>query len=228
MKNRSVVFCVVLTLPCALAQLSRTGGRAEGATKPLDVKIDRFDASDAVFRDGLSVLSLNNVEGLHLGFEEVIRNKIQDDPRAQGPTFSIHLEGKTVREILDELCRSDVRYVWSEDEYSVNVYPRETIDDSDYLLNLWIGNIAVTSIPDPDQALTPLSKLFPHQQIGYFGPGLGDNSYGAPWSVHFENLRVRQFINRVSEHMGPRTSWVWEGGRQERMFTFLKGGFHSR
>jgi hypothetical protein len=27
--------------------------------------------------------------------------------------------------------------------------------------------------------------------------------------------------------MGPRTSWVWEGGKNERMFTFLKGGFHT-
>jgi hypothetical protein len=27
--------------------------------------------------------------------------------------------------------------------------------------------------------------------------------------------------------MGPRTSWVWQGGQNERMFTFLKGGFHT-
>ena len=32
-------------------------------TKPLDVKVDRFDVTDAILRDGLSQLSLKNVEG---------------------------------------------------------------------------------------------------------------------------------------------------------------------
>lgn len=181
-------------------------------TKPtLGVVIDRFDITDAILRDGLSELSPKNVEGLHLGFEEIIRDRIQDAPGAQGPHFSLHLQRKTVRDVLDELCKSDGRYEWSEDGASVNVYPRATADGASYLLNLWIDKIGVSKIPDPDA-----------------GPGLGDNAYAEPWTAVFERLTVRQFIDRIAEHMGPRTSWVWQGGKNERMFTFVKGGFHTQ
>jgi hypothetical protein len=204
----------------------RKQSRQAPAMSPLEVKVSRFDVTDGILRDGISELSLKNVDGLHLGFEEIIRERIQDDPKALNPHFSLHLQNKSVRQILDALCESDARYTWSEDLASTNVYPRSTRDDSSYLLNLHIDRIVVHEIPDPDQGLTPLSKLFPEQQVGYFGPGLGDNTYTEPWTAVFDRLTVRQFINRIAEHLGPRTSWVWEGGQQERMFTFLKGGFH--
>jgi hypothetical protein len=194
---------------------------------PLDARVGHFDVTDAILRDGISELSLKNVDGLHLSFEEIIQDRIQDDPRGLSAHFSLHLENKEVREILDALCESDSRYTWSEEGNYINVYPRTTKNDPSYLLNLRIDRIVVTDIPDPDQGLTPLSKLFPGQQVGYFGPGLGDNAYTKPWTVVFEGLTVRQFINRIAEHMGPRTSWVWEGGQGERMFTFLKGGFNT-
>lgn len=198
------------------------------AKSPLDVVIGRFDVVDAILRDGLSELSLKNVDGLHLGFEEIIRDKIDDNPRRLATHFSLHLEDKSVRQIIDALCQFDSRYTWLQDGASINVYPTAAQSDPSYLLNLRIEHIGLNDIPDPDQALTPLSSLFPYEQIGYFGPGLGDNTYTERWTAAFERLTVRQFINRIAEHMGPRTSWVWEGGRQERMFTFLKGGFHTQ
>jgi hypothetical protein len=193
---------------------------------PLDVQVSRFDVTDAILRDGISELSLKNIDGLHLGFEEIVRDRIQDDARAIGGHFSLHLADKSVRAILGALCESDPRYTWSEDTTSINVYPRATKDDLSYLLNLRIDHIVVNNIPDPDQGLTPLSKLFPEQQVGYAGGG-GENGYIEPWTTVFERVTVRQFINRMAEHMGPRTSWIWQGGKNERMFTFLKGGFHT-
>ncbi len=199
---------------------------AVGAS-PLQTTIAHFDVEHAIFREAISELTLKNVEGLHIGFEEIIRQNIQDDPRQLGHEFSLHLQGKSVRDVLEALCNSDARYTWSQDAGSINIYPRATRSDHSYLFNLQIERIDLNDIPDPNQALTPLSKLFPDQQIGYFGAGLAEFSYDRPWSASFARLTVRQFINRVSEHMGPRTSWVWQGGQDERMFTFLKGGFHS-
>jgi hypothetical protein len=190
------------------------------------VKIDTFELKDATIREGISELSLKNVEGLHLGFEELIRDKIEDDPRTLGTHFSVHMEGRTVEQIVNALCASDPHYTWSEDGASLNVYPRSTTGDAFYLLALRIKHIEVNNIPDPDQGLTPLSKLFPEQQIGYLGSG-GEDAYPQPWTAVFERLTVRQFINRIAEHMGPRTSWVWQGGKDERMFTFVKGGFST-
>lgn len=194
---------------------------------PLDVRIGRFNVGDAILRDGISELSLKNVPGLHLGFEEIIRERIQDDPRAPGMHFSLHLENKSVKQILDALCAADRRYTWSKGGLSINVYPIATRDNQSYLLNQEVNRIRIQDIPDPDQALTPLSKLFPEQQVGYFGPGLGSNAYGRPWTADFEHLPVRQFIDKIAEHMGSQTTWVWGGGKDERMFTFFKGGFHA-
>jgi hypothetical protein len=194
----------------------------------LSGSVESFDVSDAIFRDGMSELSLKKIPGLHLGFEDVVRERIQDDPRAESPHFSLHLSNVSVRQILDQLCASDPRYTWSLDGDTINVYPRTASTGDSYLPNLWIDWITVTSIANPDQALVPLSKLFPKEDIGYMGPGLGDNSYSAPWTSTFGHLTVRQFINRVAEHMGPRTAWIWRGGKNEMLFTFVKDGFHTR
>lgn len=218
-------------LACAVAMVAQVDrgnlGKRVAAKSPLDTVIADFEVNDAIVRDALSELSLKGVDGLHLGFEEIIRDKIQDDPRAAGPHFRLHLQNATVRTILDQLCRSDGRYLWSQDGDTIDVYPKGTDADSSYLLGLQIRTIELTDTPDPNQALTPLSRQFPTQQIGYAGPALGDNAYSRPWTTTFENLTVRQFINRIAEHMGSQTSWVWQGGSQERMFTFLKGGFHT-
>ena len=150
----------------------------------------------------------------------------KDDPRATSTHFSLHLQDRSVKEILDALCQADERYTWAQNEASVNIFPRAAKSDPSYLLNLRIDHIAVSDAPDPDQGLTPLSKQFPEQQVGYYGGG-GEDSYPELWTTTFEGLTVRQFINKLAEHMGPRTSWIWQGGKDERMFTFLKSGFHT-
>jgi hypothetical protein len=217
-RTRNLLLFGILILAAFTCEQALLGNSQDQVlvTQPLDVRIDRFDINDAILRDGLSELSLKNVEGLHLRFEEIIRESIQSDPRVQSAHFSLHLQNKSVREILDELCLSDIRYTWSQDGASVNVYPRATADDPSYLLNLSIDHIARNGIPDPDQALTPPSKVVPGQQVGYFGPGLGDNRYTKLWTTTFDHLSVRQFINRIAEHMGSRTSWVWQVGETKR------------
>ena len=201
--------CRLAVLVCPLLVLGRVGAGQqstdayETSLSPLHSRVDHFDVEDGILEDGVSELSLKKVPGLHLGLEVVIRENIQDDPRAQSPHFSLHLENPIVGDILDELCVSDMRYTWSEDGATINIYPRATEDDESYLLNLRMDKIEVKNVPDPDQALTPLSKKFPEQQIGYFGPGLGSNTYVKPWTTSFENLTVRQFANRLAEQMGP-------------------------
>jgi hypothetical protein len=192
----------------------------------LDRRVMQFDVADGILLDGLAELSSKQIEGLHLGFEEIIRGNINDDRRTLNPHFSLHLKNNTIGEILDALCASDTRYTWSTDGLSVNIYPSG--EGPAYLLNLRLERISLNEVPDPDQALTPLSRLLPNEQIGYFGPGLGDNEYAQPWTVAFVQVTVRQFINRLAEHMGPRTSRVWAGGTDERMFTFVKGAFQAQ
>ena len=229
MRTHKLFICTILVLAASVFGQTRSNSSRDGDNRklPVDVIVEHFDLTDAIFPDGVSELSLKGIAGLHLGLEEIIRDRIQDDQRSQSPHFSLHLEGKSVREILNKLCEFDARYTWSEDMATINVYPRGIVADRSYLLNLWMDKIVVNDIPDPDQALTPLSKKFPEQQIGYAGPGLGLNSYAQLWTTGFEQLTVRQFINRLAEHMGSQTSWIWYGGKQERLFTFMIGGFRN-
>ncbi len=205
---------------------NRMAVRAEPGSESdplLDETVPEFTLKDAIFVDGVSALSLK-VRG-HIGLEEIIREKIMD-PRDRRIQFSLHLENKSVREILDTLCESDARYTWSVDGETINIYPRTATGDSSYLFNLELDKVMLEAVTDPDHALTPSVRELHNQQIGYMGVG-GDDKYPAPWTISFENLSVRQFTNRITEHMGEHTSWIWQGGRDERMFTFLKGGFHT-
>jgi hypothetical protein len=188
--------------------------------------VSHYELTDGGLIDGLAELSQNRSVQLHLGIEESLRERLQS-PRDRSVKFTLVLEHRTVREILNALCDSDARYMWSTDGASINVYPRTRAGDPTDLLNFRIERIDLTDIPDPFEALTPLSKLFPEKQVGYMQVG-GDPSYADAWTVTFEHLTVRELINRLAEHIGPRTSWTWQGGKDGRMFAFFNGGFHSR
>jgi hypothetical protein len=53
----------------------------------LDRRVMRFDVADGILLDGLAELSSRQIEGLHLGFEGIIRGNINDDPRTLNHIF---------------------------------------------------------------------------------------------------------------------------------------------
>ena len=193
------------------------------ASSVLDYRIEHFEVKNGILRDGIAELISNVGEGLLIGVEEIPRGSIRQDPRTNAVHFSVRLENKTVRDVLNALCDSDPHYTWSADGASINVYPKAEAADRSYFPNLIIDRIVLDAVPDPDQALTPLSKLFPEVQVGYIQMG-GENTYAKPWTVTFERVTVRQFVNRIAEHIGAQTSWIWQGDQREKMFTFLRGG----
>jgi hypothetical protein len=223
--NTTVTAAILSALMCVSSPGQALQSAAVAKNPPLDRPVQFFELKDGSLVDALAELSSNSIVGLHLGIEEIVREKLSD-PRDKSVRFSLHLENKTVREILDTICQLDIRYTWSTDGSSIDVYPRASIDDPLDLLNLRLEKIMISNIPDPDQALTPLARQLPREQVGYIQMG-GENAYTEPWTATFEHLTVRQFINRIAEHAGSRSSWVWQGGKDSRMFTFLKGGFHT-
>lgn len=202
-------FSVVLTIAvlCAIA-----AAQAEpDINSVLDHKVAVFDLTDATVIDGLSHLSAEPISGLHLGIEEILRAKWSDLPNPS-VKFSLKLQNATVRGILDALCERDIRYQWSTDGATIEVIPRDSVGDTTLFLNRKIPQLELSGVPDPYQALTPLARLLPDEQLGYAGVG-GDSSYGQAWTTRFEDVTVRQFINRISEHIGPRGGWILSGSR---------------
>jgi len=226
MKNLILIPCLaVLYFTMSFGQEPPAKPTAAGDDSPLlDQEVPHYEVTDGPFIEALSELSRNSSVPLHLGIELAMREHMSD-PADHSVRFSLRFDHATVREILNAICNSDNRYAWSTDGPSINFYPRSRIDDRTDFLNLRIGRIELNSVPDPDQALTPLVKLFPDEVIGYIQGG-GDPSYREPWTVTLEHLTVREFTDRIAEHMGPSTAWVWQGGKDSRLFTFVKGGFH--
>ena len=227
MKRSNILAALLLVLTARnYGQASSAGTEDPRSATVLSNRVAQFDVEDATIIDALSKLSSEPISGLHLGVEEIIRDKASE-PTDGTVRFSLSLHDVTVRDIMDALCNSDRRYIWSMDGSTLNIYPRESVGKSSYLLNRELDSIALKNINGPSDALTSLMKLLPDEQLGYAGIGV-NNDYQEPWSTAFSNLTVRQLMNRLSEHYGPRGGWIWSGSRGQRFFAYFERGFrHS-
>jgi len=226
MKRASILAALLLVLTaCNYGQATSARTEDPPSATVLSSRVAQFDVTDATIIDALSKLSYEPISGLHLGVEEIIRDKASE-PTDGTVRFSLSLHDVTVRDIMDALCKSDRRYIWSMDGSTVNVYPRETVGKSSYLLNRELDSIALKNISGPSDALSSLMKLLPDEQLGYAGIGV-NNDYPEAWSVSFINITVRELMNRLSEHYGPRGGWIWSGSRGQRFFAYFEHGFRQ-
>ncbi len=215
---------VIVALAAAVFTLAAQADDGLGSSlAALDDLVPEFVITDSTFGEGISALSLSTSTELHLGFEEILHDNVSPAP----PRFSLALKNRTVRQVLDALCAHDTRYTWRQEGATLNIFPKEISDSDSYLLNRKLERITITAISNPEASLAFLDRQLPppREQLAYAGAG-GDSQYSTPWTQSYEDITVRQFINRISEHMAPHTSWVFYGSKQERLFTFRKGGFH--
>jgi hypothetical protein len=186
--------------------------------------IAHFELSNGTLIEGLAILSSDPSVELYIGLEEILRGKLSDlDRRVR---FSLRLENQSVQKIVASLCTLDKRYTWSRDGASIDVYPRAKVDDASYLMNYVVGDLTLTAASDPDRVFAAIHIQFPNEQLAYVQFG-GDINYSAPWTVTFREVTVRQLMNRMAEHLGPRNVWILHGSREEKLFTFERGGFHT-
>ena len=191
----------------------------------LSQEVPDFSVTRGTLLSSLESLSSGPVP-FRLGFEGVLSAKFGEAVEPD-PHFDLHLQNKTVREILNALCFADPRYTWSVEDATVNVYPRASVDDMNYLPNRRLNKFELKGITNIDQGLLAIYHQLPppEEQIGHAQMG-GDSSYPLePWTATFEALTVRQAINRLVAHMGPRACWTFHGSRDFRTFTFFRSGF---
>jgi hypothetical protein len=220
----AVSFLVLCQVFAATIEENRTENGNAISAAALKHEVAHFDLRDATLIEGLSQLSSEPISDLHLGVEELLRQNFSEPPD-RSIRFSLSLEHKTVRDIIEALCQRDSRYTWSSDGSSINIYPQQVDGNPPYLLNRGLQQISLTNISDPYEALTPLEHLVPGEQLGYAGIG-GDCRYSAPWSAVFGPLTVRQLMNRLAENLGGRGGWIWSGSKDQRFFFFFRLGFH--
>ena len=196
---------------------------------------------DAVLNSEISTFNLNNepIEvGLKrlastsatfaMGFEHELKSK-QTAPPLQDPRLTLHLTATTVRDALDAMCHGDGRYTWSTDDGFINVYPIKTLNDASYLMNRRLKKLDLKELTDIQQGLLAIVHQLPPPKeqvaIAQIGIGVDDAYPPEPWTTSYENLTVRQAINRLVRHMGERSSWAFTGSTDFRAFAFDKRGF---
>ena len=209
----------LVALLCA-AFISHCAAEGPSDRPALDFKVPAFEITGETLAEAISKLSAKSIPNLHLGLEMILKDK-ESERLDRSIVFSLTVRDRTLRELLDLLCSSDFRYAWSSDGESVNVYPRDRVDDSEYFLNRRIERLSVQNILDPDEVFGPLYKMFPQEPMGY--SGFGDNAYRKPLTAVFENMTVRQLLNRVAEHLGPQSIWVMHGVKNDPFFTIGRG-----
>jgi hypothetical protein len=212
----------VACLSALLCRFAVAQSQVDGSKPTLaDHQVEHFQIADGTFLDG--VAKLTRTVPANFGIEEILKAKYAD-PQIDNPRFSLDLRHATIASILNAMSQHDYRYTWAVDGSTINVYPRATVGDAGYLMNRSLKRATLNDVPNPDKALFALDRLLPppREQFGYVQSG-GDNSYDKPWTASFGDLTVREFVNRITEHLGPSTAWVLQGSQQERLFSFLRG-----
>lgn len=220
------VLAIAIFAGTFFGSLTQSAGRRQQVPVKtlLEILIDHFDLSNGTILDGIYKLSEERLR-VNFGFEEILKNKLADTELTY-PRITVKLDNKSVQEILDALCHADTRYSWSADGGTINVYPRATESDRTYLLNRRLSRFQLQNVTDITEALLAIAQQLPppfeqvaHAQIG------GDTTYPSkPWTASFDNLTFRQATNRIVEHLGIPSAWLFGGSRDFRKFSFYKGG----
>jgi hypothetical protein len=189
--------------------------------KVLETSVPEFEVRDQTLLEALWKLARGS-SPFGFGFEEVLKNKLLD-PDIPDPRFSLRLQGKSVREILDALCLSDPRYIWSIDGATIDVFPKDVVDDRSNFLNRQLERLELSNARDVNNGLFAISRQLPppFEQIAVAQAGGADPYPPEPWTITFHNLTVRQVINRLAAHGGPCGTWIFGGANEFRSFGFF-------
>ena len=224
--NRKTWCIAILTLlplnslrPGVRAQDSM--GSQASSTKSLETRVPEFELRNETLLDGLWKLARGPVP-FGFGFEKVLKESLSD-PDLPDTALVLKFENKSIREILDALCNADPRYAWSVDGTTVDVFPRSIRNDRFYLLNRELPRLELKNATDVQHGLLAIVRQLPPpvEQIAQAQAG-GDDPYPPePWTVTFENVTVRQVVNRLAEHGGPYGIWIFGGSKDFRAFGFF-------
>jgi len=218
----ALLLTVTLGMPSLRPSMQQIGLEVQSQNALLETTVPEFELHDGTVLDGLWKLARGPVE-FGFGFEKVLKTNLSD-PEIPDPRFNLHIRDKPLREVLDALCDADPRYMWSNDGATVNFYPRAIVNDSSYLLNRRFQKFDLKGATEVQDGLLAIARqLSPPtvEQIAQAQLG-GDDPYPPePWTLILENVTVRQVVNRLAAHGGPRGIWIFGGSKDFRAFGFF-------
>lgn len=219
--KRSVGLLVMAaaSVVCGLAQ--EPGPRSHAQATFLDTLVPEFQLRNQSLADGLWKLAKSPAP-FAFGFEQVLKKRLADRDPVE-PRLNLDLKNKTVRELLDAMCKADGRFTWSADGVTVNVFPRAVAANNSYLLNRKLKTLELKNATDVQDGLLAIVRQLPPpaEQVANAQLG-GDDPYPRePWTVTYQNLTVREVVNRLAAHGGPCGTWIFGGAEDFRSFGFF-------
>jgi len=222
LKRAALLLALLLTVVRSDGvEAQQPNGQGVPEDKFLNTKVPEFEMSRENLLDGLRKLA-HSPEPFGFGFEIPLK-RIFADPDIEDHRFDLRLQNKTIREILDALCEADPRYTWSTAEGTVNVFPRAIVNDDRYLLNRKLDKFELKNATNVDDGLFAISQQLPlpFEQVAHMQFGGDDRYPPEPWTVAYQNLTVRQVVNRLAAHGGACGQWTFGGGMDFRAFAFF-------
>ena len=218
LRRASLLFTLFLCLP---SPGGAGGGRPQHEAAFLDIKVKHFEVLDETIVDALWKLARGPAP-FAFGFEKVLKKRLSD-PDIPDTRFILELSDKSIGEILEALCVADPRYTWSRDGVTVNIFPKDVVGDSTYLLNRKLAKFELNNATDVQNGLLAIVRQLPPptEQIAEAQAGGGDPYPREPWTVTFENLTVRQIVNRLASRGGACGTWIFGGAQDFRAFGFF-------
>jgi hypothetical protein len=217
----ALLFLFVSLLRADILWARQPGSQAPKEAQFLEARVTEFEIRGQTLLEALWKLA-RGPEPFGFGFEKVLKERLSD-PEIPNPSLSLRLQDKSIREILDALCKADPRYTWTIDGTTVDVFPRAITNDGLYLLNRKLPRFDLKNATDVDDGLLAIHRQLPPpaEQIAISQAGGADPYPPEPWTVSFENLTVRQIVNRLAEHGGRCGIWIFGGARDFRAFGFF-------
>jgi hypothetical protein len=137
------------------------------------------------------------------------------------PKFTVRIENRSLAEVLTLLCELDNRYSWARDGKMVNLFPRALQNDPTYLFNQRLPVLHFENIREVSDAVMQVIHQVPGppKQLIYWGLG-GTQNFAKPLSVTYDDLTVRQAMNRIAQQLGPTFGWQVGGHSQTPAIVF--------
>lgn len=187
--------------------LVTVSGLAAQNPNRLTLKITSLVLNDETIFDGLAKLS--QVMPIGFSVERELTSKASPQLAAV-VRFSTRIDGGTLQDSLDWLCKLDPRYEWLFAGGVVNVFPRQVEHDPSYPLNRTMSFFEIKDATSASAAaLEAASHANPPQQIAILT--LGNTDFQRASNLTFANVTLREALNRIAQTLGPTYGWQFSG-----------------
>jgi hypothetical protein len=213
---KPILSMCAIGLLASTSSLSRTQVKGADLADPVEQRVGPITLENEYFVDGLAKL---NAQTRGVGFAiEFLGGKTNLPPPADS-RFTTERSAGTLRDALDWLCALDPRYTWKLEGRTINLIPQDRLSDANYFFNRKLSGLKFVDLKSANdllgQVFRPVAK--PTESV----ISLSDaGSFSKPWTATFENITVRDALNRIAENLGAGHGWMVYGNDETRIINF--------